>query len=78
MPAQYEGPDWLLVEYKGNNKYARQKVLEPKVSPIFLHNMFPFERFMGVLKKYALEEIIKLLFISLYHDKCLLFMLELY
>ena len=29
--------------------------------------------------KYALEAIIKLLFyISLYHDKCLLFMLELY
>ena len=30
------------------------------------------------LRKYALEAIIKLLFISLYHDKCLLFMLELY
>ena len=29
-------------------------------------------------RKYALEAIIKLLFISLYHDKCLLFMLELY
>ena len=28
--------------------------------------------------KYALEAIIKLLFISLYHDKSLLFMLELY
>ena len=28
--------------------------------------------------KFALEAIIKLLFISLYHDKCLLFMLELY
>ena len=28
--------------------------------------------------KYALEAIIKLLFISSYHDKCLLFMLELY
>jgi hypothetical protein len=23
------------------------------LSPIFLHNMFPFERFMGVLKKYV-------------------------
>ena len=23
MPAQYEGPDWLFVEYKGNNKYCR-------------------------------------------------------
>ena len=32
MPAQYEGPVWLLVEYKGNNKYARDKVPEPKVS----------------------------------------------
>ena len=29
-------------------------------------------------KQYALEAIIKLLFISLYHDKYLLFMLELY
>src|SRR3989337_3618504 len=31
MPAQYEGPVWLLVEYKGNNKYGREKVPEPKV-----------------------------------------------
>ena len=23
------------------------------LGPIFLHNMFPFERFMGVLKKYV-------------------------
>ena len=23
------------------------------LGPVFLHNMFPFERFMGVLKKYA-------------------------
>ena len=29
-------------------------------------------------RKYALEAIVKLLFISLYHDRCLLFMLELY
>ena len=33
---------------------------------------------VGDLRKYALEAIIKLLFISLYHDKCLLFMPELY
>ena len=32
----------------------------------------------GACWKYALEAIIKLLFISSYHDKCLLFMLELY
>ena len=32
MPAEYEGPVWLLVEYKGNNKYGREKVPEPKVS----------------------------------------------
>ena len=31
-PKQYEGPDWILVEYKGNNKYSREKVPEPKVS----------------------------------------------
>ena len=23
------------------------------LDPVFLHNMFPFERFMGVLKKYV-------------------------
>jgi len=23
------------------------------LGPVFVHNMFPFERFMGVLKKYA-------------------------
>ena len=33
---------------------------------------------VGDWRKYALEAIIKLLFISLYHDECLLFMLELY
>ena len=33
---------------------------------------------LGKWRKYALEAIIKLLFISLFHDKCLLFMLELY
>ena len=26
MPSQYEGPVWLLVEYKGNNNYGREKV----------------------------------------------------
>ena len=34
--------------------------------------------FPSLWRKYALEAIIKLLFISLYRDKCLLFMLELY
>src|SRR5664279_1557451 len=140
MPEKYEGPVWLLVEYKGNNKYGRekfqnlkshdchvimtqllpvalrgllpenvrvpivklcaflnaisQKVIDPEslqrlqndvsqclvsfelvfppsffnimthllvhlveeiriLGPVFLHNMFPFERFMGVLKKYV-------------------------
>ena len=33
---------------------------------------------VGYWRKYALEAIINLLSISLYHDKCLLFMLELY
>ena len=33
---------------------------------------------VGDWRKYALEAITKLLFISLFHDKCLLFMLELY
>jgi hypothetical protein len=25
MPEQYQGPGWLLIEYKGNNKYGRKK-----------------------------------------------------
>ena len=33
-PKQYEGPDWLLVEYKGNNKYGREKVSELKVMTV--------------------------------------------
>ena len=33
---------------------------------------------VGDWRKYAKEAIIKFLFISLFHDKCLLFMLELY
>ena len=33
---------------------------------------------VGDWRKYTLDAIIKLLFISLIHDKCLLFMLELY
>ena len=32
MPAQYEGPIRLLVEYKGNSKYGREKVPKPTVS----------------------------------------------
>src|SRR3954462_4594910 len=32
MPEQYEGPVWLLVEYKGNNKHAGEKVPKPEVS----------------------------------------------
>ena len=32
MTTQYEGPVWVVVEYKGNNKYGREKVPEPKVS----------------------------------------------
>jgi hypothetical protein len=25
MPEQYQGPGWVLVKYKGNNKYGREK-----------------------------------------------------
>src|SRR3954468_10858732 len=32
MPEQYEGPVWLLVEYKGNNKHVGEKVPKPEVS----------------------------------------------
>ena len=47
----------------------------PKLSLLVTPRILPW----GALwRKYALEGIIKLLFISLFHDKCLLFMLELY
>jgi hypothetical protein len=29
---KYQGPGWILIEYKGNNKYGREKVPKPKVS----------------------------------------------
>jgi hypothetical protein len=32
MSEQYQGPGWLLIEYKGNNKYGREKIPKPKVS----------------------------------------------
>jgi hypothetical protein len=32
MLEQYQGPKWLLIEYKRNNKYGREKVPKPKVS----------------------------------------------
>jgi hypothetical protein len=32
MPEQYQGPVWLLIEYKGNNKYGTEKVPKPEVS----------------------------------------------
>ena len=32
MPEQYEGPVWILVEYKGNNKHGGQKFPKPEVS----------------------------------------------
>jgi hypothetical protein len=32
MPEQYQGPIWILVEYKKNNKYGREKIPKPKVS----------------------------------------------
>ena len=55
--------DYMMVEY----------VDLPKGS-----DTWPFLKRWWIWRKYALEEIIKLLFISLFHDKCLLFMLELY
>jgi hypothetical protein len=32
MPEQYQGPIWILVEYKENNKYVREKITKPKFS----------------------------------------------
>jgi hypothetical protein len=32
MNEQYQGPGWVLVKYKGNNKYGREKIPEPEVS----------------------------------------------
>jgi hypothetical protein len=32
MPELYQGPVWLLIEYKGNNKYGREKIPKSEVS----------------------------------------------
>ena len=59
---------WDLEWTSGSNEVATRVQGAP----------YPPGRAPTLWRKYALEEIIKLLFISLYHDKCLLFMLELY
>jgi hypothetical protein len=51
MPEQYQGPIWLLVEYKGNNKYGRGKiqnlkshdchVLMTQLLPVALRGILP-------------------------------------
>src|SRR3954463_16479108 len=51
MPAQYEGPFWILVEYKGNNKYGQKKfqnlkshdchVLMTQLLPVALRGILP-------------------------------------
>jgi hypothetical protein len=30
--SKYQGPGWVLIKYKGNNKYGREKIPEPEVS----------------------------------------------
>jgi hypothetical protein len=32
MLEQYQGPIWILIEYKMNPKYAREEIQKPKVS----------------------------------------------
>ena len=60
MPAQYEGPVWLLVEYKGNNKYPREKVPEleshdyhkimTQLLPVALRGLLPENVRLAILK----------------------------
>ena len=32
MSEQYQGPVWLLLQYKGNNKYGEENIPELEVS----------------------------------------------
>ena len=54
MPAQYEGTVWLLVEYKGNNKYGREKVPELKSHDchVIMTQLLPVA-LRGLLPKYV-------------------------
>ena len=53
MSCQFRvGVPTILLQHhdaRPNSPLQRDNVL----GPVFLHNMFPFERFMGVLKKYV-------------------------
>ena len=60
MPEQYEGPVWLLVEYKGNNKHGREKVQNLKshdchvimtqLLPIVLRGLLPENVRVAIVK----------------------------
>src|SRR5215216_3272271 len=42
----------ILVQYHDARPSSSSR-RDCRSGPVFLHNMFPFERFMGVLKKYV-------------------------
>ena len=68
MPKVYES--WIILAWNNQNyRYDGDVSMWTKLLTLVQ---------VGDWRKYALEAIIKLLFISSYHDKCLLFMLELY
>src|SRR3954463_5344761 len=60
MPEQYEGPVWLLVEYKGNNKHAGEKfqnlkshdchVIMTQLLPIALRGLLPENVRVAIVK----------------------------
>ena len=69
MPEQYEGPVWLLVEYKGNNKYGREKnfqnlkshdchVIMTQLLPVALRGLLPENVRLAIVKLCAFLNVI--------------------
>src|SRR3954463_4685801 len=60
MPAQYEGPFWILVEYKGNNKYGQKKfqnlkshdchMIMTQLLPVALRGILPENVRLAIVK----------------------------
>src|SRR3954464_4546907 len=60
MPAQYQGPVWLLVEHEGNNKYDREKfqnlrshdchVIMTQLLPVALRGLLPENVLLAIVK----------------------------
>src|SRR3954471_2604845 len=61
MPEQYQGPVWLLLEYKGNNKYGGEKFqnLKSHDCHMIMTQLLPIA-LRGILPKNVRVPIVKL------------------